>query len=115
MLAAFTLELGSPKVAALARGAYRDKDESAIRGTGYAVAALEAALWCFQHTESFEAAVLRAANLGEDADTTAAIVGQIAGAHYGIEGIPAHWRARLHRGAEIEELGRRLGGLRAVT
>jgi len=73
------------------------------------VASLEAALWCFEHTASFEAAVLRAANLGDDADTTAAIVGQVAGAHYGIAAIPEHWRVQLHLGAEIEAIARRLG------
>ena len=52
---------------------------------------------------------VRVWNLGDDADTTAAIVGQIAGAWYGLDGIPAHWRARLHRGAEIETMARRLG------
>ncbi len=110
MLEASTLDLASPAVAALAAGAYHEKAESKIRGSGYAVSSLEAALWCFQHTDSFEAAVLRAANLGDDADTTAAIVGQIAGAYYGVAAIPKPWRARLHRGAEIEELARRLAG-----
>jgi ADP-ribosyl-[dinitrogen reductase] hydrolase len=103
------LRLESPAVAALARGAFRTKPESDIRGTGYAVASMEAALWCFDHTASFEAAVLRAANLGDDADTTAAIVGQIAGACYGNRAIPPTWRARLHLGAEIESIARRLG------
>ncbi|MDX2000729.1 MAG: ADP-ribosylglycohydrolase family protein [Thermoanaerobaculia bacterium] len=109
MLDASSLDFASPAVAALAAGAYRAKTEAEIRGSGYSVASLEAALWCFHHTESFEAAILRAANLGDDADTTAAIVGQIAGAFYGLAAIPEPWRARLHRGAEIEELGRRLG------
>lgn len=98
----------SPAVAAIARGEYRGKPESAILGTGYAVASLEAALWCFAQTPSFEAAVLRAVNLGDDADTTAAIVGQVAGAHYGIAAIPSRWRSRLHLGAEIESIARRL-------
>jgi ADP-ribosyl-[dinitrogen reductase] hydrolase len=109
LLDARALALESPAVAALAQGAYRTKTASAILGTGYAVAALEAALWCFEHTASFEAAVLRAANLGDDADTTAAIVGQVAGAHYGITAIPDRWRAQLHLGAEIESIARRLG------
>ncbi|MGM9424723.1 ADP-ribosylglycohydrolase family protein [Hydrogenophaga sp. MI9] len=96
MLQADALALPSPKVAALARGDYLDKTEADIRGSGYAVDSLEAALWCFHQTESFEAAVLRAANLGDDADTTAAIVGQVAGAYYGVQGIPSAWLARLH-------------------
>ncbi|MFO0691256.1 MAG: ADP-ribosylglycohydrolase family protein [Myxococcota bacterium] len=104
-----SLPLASSKVAAIAAGAYRDKTEAEVFGSGYCVASLEAALWSFATTDSFERAVLRAVNLGDDADTTAAIVGQIAGAWYGLDGIPAHWRARLHRGAEIETMARRLG------
>ncbi len=109
MLSHAEMELTSPKVAALAKGSYFAKSEAEVFGTGYAVASLEAALWCFRTTDSFESAVLRAANLGDDADTTAAIVGQIAGAHYGILAIPAHWRTKLHMGAEIEEIALRLG------
>ena len=108
MLDAAALGLAEPKVAALASGQHREKRRDEIAGTGYAVAALAAALWCFQTTGSFEEAVLTAANLGDDADTTAAITGQIAGAHYGVRGIPDRWRRRLHRGAEIEGLAHRL-------
>lgn len=108
MLDASVLRLQSPKVAALAECAYLNKPASEIHGTGYAVDSLEAALWCFVQTNSFEAAVLCAANLGDDADTTAAIVGQIAGAHHGIQAIPTAWRARLHMGAEIEAMAHRL-------
>jgi ADP-ribosyl-[dinitrogen reductase] hydrolase len=109
MLDGSALDLASPRVAALATGTYLGKSESDVAGTGYAVASLEAALWCFSNTESFEAAVLRAANLGDDADTTSAIVGQVAGVHYGIRAIPEAWRARLHLGTEIESIARRLG------
>ena len=65
---------------------------------------LEAALWCVQRTESFADAVLLAANLGQDADTTAAVYGQLAGAIYGEEGIPAAWRDRLALREKIEAL-----------
>ena len=102
-------QFASPKVAALAACSYFAKEESQIRGTGYAVASLEAALWCFKNTDTFEAAVLRAANLGDDADTTAAIVGQIAGAHYGVEAIPRSWRAALHMARDIDEMAVNLG------
>jgi ADP-ribosyl-[dinitrogen reductase] hydrolase len=115
MLDASTLNLSSPKVAALATGSYLKKAESEVVGTGYAVASLEAALWCFNETESFESAVLRAANLGDDADTTAAIVGQLAGVHYGIQAVPEGWRARLHMGAEIESIARQLGSVRSAA
>lgn len=98
----------TPAVRALAAGDYLRKTEGQIRGSGYCIESLEAALWCFANTGSFEAAVLRAANLGDDADTTAAIVGQIAGAHYGKAGIPARWLVRLHQRAEIETLADQL-------
>ncbi|MCE3002843.1 MAG: ADP-ribosylglycohydrolase family protein [Xanthomonadaceae bacterium] len=108
LLDARDLALESSAVHDLAQGGYLAKPASAIRGTGYAVASLEAALWCVAHTDTFEAAVLEAANLGDDADTTAAIVGQVAGAHYGLAAIPRHWHARLHLAAEIESIARRL-------
>ncbi len=90
-------------IAAIARGDYRTKPEREIHGSGYAVHSLEAALWCFAKTASYREAVLRAANLGDDADTTAAICGQLAGAHYGASGIPPEWRAKLAMRELIEE------------
>ncbi len=86
---------GAPKVEAIARGTYRDKSRDVIRGSGYVVDCLEAALWCVWTTDTFEAAVLEATNLGDDADTTAAVAGQVAGALYGVEGIPARWREKV--------------------
>ncbi|MCL4685659.1 ADP-ribosylglycohydrolase family protein [Myxococcota bacterium] len=94
----------APKIAALAEGSWRGKPESAIRGTGYVVDSLEAALWCFAATTTYRDAILRAANLGDDADTTAAVCGQIAGAFYGEPGIPAAWREQLTRREEIEAM-----------
>ena len=99
---------GAEKIAALARGEYAGLDSDAIAGTGYVVKSLEAALWCFHHTGSFADAVLKAANLGDDADTTAAVCGQLAGAFYGLEGIPATWCRRVARGDEILALADRL-------
>jgi ADP-ribosyl-[dinitrogen reductase] hydrolase len=95
------LALTEPKVLELAAGHYLNKSRNEVRGSGYAVASLEAALWCFHTTSTFEAALLKAANLGEDADTTAAIVGQVAGAFYGVQGIPATWLEKLHMREEI--------------
>jgi ADP-ribosyl-[dinitrogen reductase] hydrolase len=97
-----------PKIQAIAGGAYRDKDEGQIRGSGYVVESLEAALWCFWRTGSFRDAVLAAANLGDDADTTAAICGQVAGAYYGVQGIPGHWLKALVMGEEIRSLADQL-------
>jgi len=85
----------SPSIQAIARGEYRDKSRDQIRGSGYVVESLEAALWCFSQSDGFEHAVLLAANLGDDADTTAAVCGQIAGAYYGAEAIPPRWLERL--------------------
>ena len=104
VLDAADLDLAEPKLRALAAGSWKDKPREAIRGSGYAVESLEAALWCFAHTTSFEDAVLAAANLGDDADTTAAITGQLAGAHYGASSIPPAWLATLHECAAIEAL-----------
>lgn len=99
---------GAPKIEAIARGGYRSKRQAQIRSSGYVVDSLEAALWCFDRTDTFADAVLLAANLGDDADTTAAVCGQVAGAFYGETGIPASWRARLTMGEEIVALADRL-------
>ena len=84
------------------------KSSAEIRGTGYVVDSLEAAVWCFSETSSFREAILLAANLGDDADTTAAICGQLAGAHYGMAAIPKEWRRQLTMLPEIIELSDRL-------
>lgn len=91
----------SERLKQIAEGAYRGAPADRIRGTGYVVDCLEAALWAFEGTESFEAAILRAANLGDDADTTAAVCGQIAGAFYGLSGIPERWVQRVAMREEI--------------
>ncbi|ROM85424.1 ADP-ribosylglycohydrolase [Pseudomonas brassicacearum] len=93
-----------PAIKELASGSFKHKHRDQIRGTGYCIASLEAALWCFWSTDSFEAAVLQAANLGDDADTTAAIVGQIAGAFYSKQGIPSRWLDKLHQVSDIEDI-----------
>lgn len=92
------------RVAAIAGGEYRDKKVGEIIGSGYIVNSLEAALWSFYTTESYKDAILRATNLGNDADTTAAICGQIAGAYYGVEEIPTGWYNRVVLREEIEGL-----------
>ena len=98
------LGLSEPRIRLIAEGGYYDKNIGEIRGSGYVVECLEAALWCFYHTSSFEDAVLAAANLGDDADTTAAVCGQLAGAHYGIEGIPLRWLNKLAGRTMIEQM-----------
>ncbi|HET8654486.1 MAG TPA: ADP-ribosylglycohydrolase family protein [Longimicrobiaceae bacterium] len=84
-----------PEIVAIAEGSYRRKSPPEIRGSGYVVQTLEAALWAFHSTESFRDGCLAAANLGDDADTTAAVFGQLAGAFYGETAIPVEWRHRL--------------------
>ncbi|MFV9507114.1 MAG: ADP-ribosylglycohydrolase family protein [Oscillochloridaceae bacterium umkhey_bin13] len=88
------LEL-APAVAAVAAGSYQRKAPPAIKGTGYVVDALEAALWAFYTSTTFAEGAILAVNLGQDADTTGAIYGQIAGAFYGLPGIPAEWRTTV--------------------
>ena len=83
------------RVAEIAEGSFREKEPPAIRGGGYVIEALEAALWAFDRTDSFRDGVLLAVNLGDDADTVGAIYGQLAGAYYGVGAIPDEWRAEL--------------------
>lgn len=98
------LALASPKVVQIARGDYRSRSPREIRGSSYVVNSLEAAVWCVDRTDGFERAVLEAVNLGEDADTTAAVCGQIAGAFYGAAEIPERWLSRLAMRSRIQEL-----------
>ncbi len=93
-----------PEVLTVARGSFRERQPPAIAGGGYAVHALEAALSAVHRSDDFEQAVLAAANLGDDADTTAAIAGQLAGAIHGVDAIPARWRELVHRGDKIVEV-----------
>ena len=78
--------------------------EEKIRSTGYVVDSLEAALWCVMSTNDYKSAVLRAVNLGDDTDTVAAITGALAGALYGVSGIPLEWLSALVGREMIEEM-----------
>jgi ADP-ribosylglycohydrolase len=91
-------------VGAIARGEYKEKQASDLPASGYVVDTLEAALWCFHRTNNFRDGALLAVSLGNDTDTTAAVYGQLAGAYYGLEAIPAEWREALAHRAMIEEL-----------
>ncbi len=92
------------KITEIAGGSFKRKSPPDIRGTGYVVESLEAALWAFHSSQSFDEGTLMAANLGDDADTTAAIYGQIAGAYYGAEAIPPKWRSKLAHRELITEM-----------
>lgn len=100
--------VGSARLQRVAEGHYRTAAEEDIQGSGYVVESLEAALWCFLNTDNFRDAVLLATNLGRDADTTAAICGQLAGAFYGESGIPTEWRKRLVMAGDIAVLADKL-------
>ena len=97
-----------PAIAEVAAGSFRSKRPPAIRGSGYVVESLEAALWAFASTSDFRSGALAAVNLGDDADTTGAIFGQLAGAHYGTDAIPAEWRRKVVMAAEIAQVAERL-------
>jgi ADP-ribosylglycohydrolase len=84
-----------PAVKAVAQGSFKEKHPPRIRGTGYVVDALEAALWAFNASDCFRDGLLLAVNLGNDADTTGAIYGQLAGAHYGLPGIQEPWQTKV--------------------
>ena len=94
----------SPAIAEIAGGSFKRREPPEIVGSGYAVRSLEAALWAFHRSTDFRSGALLAVNLGDDADTTGAIYGQIAGAHYGVHSIPASWRQKLSMREEIETL-----------
>jgi ADP-ribosyl-[dinitrogen reductase] hydrolase len=85
----------APAIAEIAAGSFRDREPPEIAGTGHVVRSLEAALWAFAKSTTFEDGALLAVNLGDDADTTGAVYGQLAGAFYGVDAIPARWRSAL--------------------
>lgn len=114
-------------IARVANGSFKHRNPPDVKGTGYVVDALEAALWAFHRSEDFREGALLAVNLGDDADTTGAIYGQIAGAYYGAEAIPWEWRSELRMERVIvlfadhlndqarERLSRELGSERVGT
>ncbi|CAF2153627.1 unnamed protein product [Rotaria magnacalcarata] len=92
----------------IAKGSYKRKRgyNGGIRGKGFIVKALEAALWAFWSDDgSFEKGALAAVNLGDDTDTTAAIYGQLAGAYYGYEKLPEHWKKHVYAHEFLKTLG----------
>lgn len=104
----WTLKPLAPEIDEIAGGSFKRRQPPEIQGTGYVVKSLEAALWAFHHSHSFREGCLLAANLGNDADTTSAVYGQLAGAFYGEQGIPESWRSKLTHGDLIETLAERL-------
>jgi ADP-ribosyl-[dinitrogen reductase] hydrolase len=104
-----------PEVAGIAAGSFRERQPPAIEGSGYCVRSLEAALWAFHGSDDFRTGALRAVNLGNDADTTGAVYGQIAGAFHGESGIPDEWRERLAMKETIDRLADGLADGRAAS
>lgn len=92
----------------IANGSFKHKYPPEIQGTGYVVKSLEAALWAFYHSNSFEEGALKAVNLGNDADTTGAVYGQLAGAYYGEDSIPSAWREKIAMKSLILDLADQL-------
>lgn len=90
----------------ISRGSYKKQGgyDDGIRGGGYVVKALEAALWAFWSTDSFEKGALAAVNLGEDTDTTAAIYGQLAGAVYKLNELPSKWLEKVYASGFLMKL-----------
>jgi ADP-ribosylglycohydrolase len=94
-----------PEVNEVARGSFTRKEPPQIKGSGYVIRSLEAALWALHRTESFQDGALLAVNLGDDADTTGAVYGQLAGAIYAERGIPQQWLEKLARQDMIRDFG----------
>ena len=82
---------------------FYQKSREEITSTGYVVDTLKSCLWCLGTTKSFEEAVLKAVNLGEDTDTIGAITGSLAGAIYKLECIPERWIEKLANRSLLEE------------
>lgn len=97
-----------PEIADVAQGSFTRKQPPEIKGSGHVVRSLEAALWALYRTDSFREGALLAVNLGDDADTTGAVYGQLAGAIYGEDAIPEAWRAKLGLHDQIADFAERL-------
>jgi ADP-ribosyl-[dinitrogen reductase] hydrolase len=85
-----------PSIVNVAQNAYK-KSRNEIRSTGYVIDTLEAALWAFSNSTTFEEGAILAANLAGDSDTVAAVYGQLAGAYYGEYRIDPSWIRKLSR------------------
>lgn len=88
----------------IASGSFKRKESWQVESSGFVVHTLEAVLWAFHRSSSFEEGCRLAVNLGSDADTTGAVYGQIAGAFYGEQGIPKRWRQIIARRDLIESM-----------
>jgi len=103
------------KIAEVAAGSFARRSPPEIAGTGYVVKSLEAALWAFAMTDNYKDGCLEAVNLGDDADTTAAVYGQLGGAYYCESAIPGEWRERLALRATLDGYAESLTRLGRLT
>ena len=83
---------------------FADLPESEIKSGGYVIDTLEAAVWCLLNTKNYADCVIKAVNLGDDADTTAAVAGGLAGIFYGLAAIPQSWIDSLQRKEYVFEV-----------
>ncbi|HDS1682347.1 TPA: ADP-ribosylglycohydrolase family protein [Pseudomonas putida] len=97
-----------PRALIINAGEYKRKSREQIRSSGYVVDTLEAALWAVWNTDNFRDAILLAANLSDDADSVVATAGQIAGALYGVTGMPPEWVAKVAWSQHIFDLASRV-------
>lgn len=97
-----------PRATIINAGEYKEKSRDQIRSSGYVIDTLEAALWAVWNTDNFRDAVLLAANLADDADSVAAVAGQLAGALYGVSGMPEEWVKTVAWSEHIQDLAQAL-------
>ena len=95
-------------VESVSMGAYKTKTEAEIKSSGYVIDTLEAALWAFYTTDSFEEGCIKVVNLGDDSDTVGAVYGQLAGAYYGYDAIPKRWVDKIVQREMILEIADKL-------
>lgn len=98
----------SKEIEEVAKGSFKEKEPPEIIGSGYVVKSMEASLWAFYNSNSFEEGLLKAVNLGDDADTTGAIYGQLAGAYYGFKNIPERWTKNVSKSRELAKMAKKL-------
>jgi ADP-ribosylglycohydrolase len=105
------MEINPAEIALFSRvltGNIYELQEHIIRSSGYVLHSLEASIWAFLSSDSFESAVLQAVNLGEDTDTNGAITGGLAGIHFGFNNQFDFWRVQLARFEDIDQLCEKL-------
>lgn len=112
-VAAIRKEEWQPEIAAVLSRDWRPLSPDEVTASGYVVKTLEAALWATHTSDDFAEAVLKAVNLGDDADTVGAVTGQLAGARFGLPLIPSEWLRNLIEEARIQNLGVALSAIGA--